>query len=75
MRLLAYGAPGDTNDIYLRMTEFTAFDCLYMFCRVVVVVFGPTYLRSPNAKDTARILAINESRGFPGMLRSIDYMH
>jgi hypothetical protein len=28
MRLLAYGAPGDTTDDYLRMAESTALDCL-----------------------------------------------
>ncbi|XP_071678486.1 uncharacterized protein [Lolium perenne] len=33
MRLLAYGAPGNTADDYLRMVESTAIDCcLYRFC-------------------------------------------
>jgi hypothetical protein len=32
-------------------------------------------LRSPNPEDIARLLAIGESRGFPGMLGSIDCMH
>jgi hypothetical protein len=75
MRLLTYGALGDTADDYLHMAESSALDCLYKFCKAVVVVFGPTYLKSRNAQDIARILAIYEAKGFPGMLGSIDCMH
>jgi hypothetical protein len=45
MRMLAYGAPGDSTDDYLRMAESTAFDCFYRFCRAVIAVFGDIYLR------------------------------
>jgi hypothetical protein len=75
MRMLAYGAPSDTTDDYLRMAESIAFDCFYRFCRAVIAVFGDTYLRSSTIQVTARILAFNEARGFPGMLGSIDCMH
>jgi hypothetical protein len=40
-----------------------------------VEVFGDEYLRSPNEDDTARLLAIGESRDFSSMFRSIDCMH
>jgi hypothetical protein len=72
MRMLAYGAPSDSTDDYLRMAESTAFDCFYRFYRAVIAVFGDTYLRSPTVQDTAQILAFNEARGFQGMLGSID---
>jgi hypothetical protein len=75
MRMLAYGAPGDTTDDCLRMAESTAFDYFYRFCRAVIAVFGDTYLRSPTVQDTAQILAFNEARGFLGMLGSIDCMY
>jgi hypothetical protein len=61
MRMLAYGAPDNSTDDYLQMAESIAFDCFYQFCRVVIAVFGNTYLRSPTVQDTAQILAFNEA--------------
>ncbi|XP_024314136.1 uncharacterized protein LOC100829059 [Brachypodium distachyon] len=73
LRLLAYGIPADTQDDYLRMAESTAIDCMYRFCRAIVAVFGEQYLRTPTAEDTARIMAQNAERGFPGTAPAVNY--
>jgi hypothetical protein len=48
---------------------------MYRFCEDVIAMFGKYYLREPNMDDTACLLSINESRGFPRMLGSIDCMY
>jgi hypothetical protein len=35
LRMLAYGAPGDARDDYIRMAESTAIECMSRFCRAV----------------------------------------
>jgi hypothetical protein len=74
-KMIAYGVPADATDDYMRVGESTALQCLRIFVVAVVEVFGPRYLRLPNEQDTAKLLAIGESRGFPGMLGSIDCMY
>ncbi|XP_020165756.1 uncharacterized protein [Aegilops tauschii subsp. strangulata] len=73
IRMLAYRVPGDLIDEYIHMSESTCLESLYKFCKAVIAVFDPEYLRGPTPKDTARLLAMNASRGFPGMLGRIDY--
>ncbi|XP_010239138.2 uncharacterized protein LOC100834642 [Brachypodium distachyon] len=74
LRLLAYGIPADTQDDYLRMAKSTAIECMYRFCRAIVAVFGEQYLRTPTAEDTARIMAQNAERGFPGSHNDINVL-
>lgn len=75
LRMLAYGAPTDSVDEYVRIGASTAIESLKKFVTAVIEVFSEQYLRSPNAADIARLLAIGETRGFPGMLGSLDCMH
>ncbi|XP_062073352.1 uncharacterized protein LOC133777681 [Humulus lupulus] len=75
MRMLAYGAPADYVDEYVRIGETTAIECLVNFVRGVNDIFGTEYLSRPNAGDICRLLQIGEVRGFPSMLGSIDCMH
>ena len=74
-RMIAYGVAVDATDDYVCIGESTALESLRRFVRAVVHIFGHEYMRMPNEHDTARLLAIGERRGFPGMLGSIDCMH
>ena len=75
IRMLAYGTVADMLDEYLKVAKSTALECLEKFVQGVVEVFGSKYLRHPTAEDMERLLQVGESRGFPGMLGSIDCMH
>ena len=75
MRVIAYGIPVDYTDEYLRIGEDTTLKCVRIFAKTVIRVFGPEYLRAPNEEDTKRLMAMNEARGWPGMLGSVDCMH
>jgi hypothetical protein len=68
---LAYRVPGDLIDDYICMRKSICNEAMYRFCEDVIAVFGEYYLREPNMDDTARLLSINESRGFPGILAAL----
>ena len=75
LRILAYGVAADFTDKYVRIGESIAIECLKKFVEAIVDIYSTEYLRSPNSNDIARLLRVGESRGFPGMLGSIDCMH
>ena len=75
LRMLAYGMSADSLDEYVRIGETTTIECVKRFCQGVVEIFGPEYLRSPNAADISRLLRKANQRGFPGMLGNLDCMH
>jgi hypothetical protein len=73
--MIAYGVPAGAMDDYMRVGENAALQYLRKFVVADVEVFGLKYPRLPNEQDTVKLLAIGESKGFLGMLGSIDYMH
>ncbi|XP_074315931.1 uncharacterized protein LOC141652346 [Silene latifolia] len=75
IRMLAYGDSADRIDEYLRVGESTARECFEYFTNAVISHFRNEYLRIPTVEDTQRLLQIGASRGFSGMLGSIDCMH
>ena len=75
LRMLAYGTPADALDDAYRIAESTALENLDHFCQSVVDIYGTEYLRSPNKADVTRLREMHESKGWPGMLGSLDCMH
>ncbi|XP_048611653.1 uncharacterized protein LOC125585957 [Brassica napus] len=73
--MLAYGYAADAVDEYLRLGESTTLSCLHHFTDRIIQLFGDEYLRRPTAEDLQRLLDIGETRGFSGMVGSIDCMH
>jgi hypothetical protein len=64
--MLAYEVAGGTIDEYLRMSKTTCLDSMYMFCKIVTLIFSKVYPREPNVADTAQLLSINGAREFTG---------
>ena len=75
IQFLAYHIAASPFDQSFRIGESTLLDYVKHFCWDIVMVFGPTYLRKPNANNIEKLLQIAEACGFPGMLESLDYMH
>ncbi|XP_024006841.1 uncharacterized protein LOC112083379 [Eutrema salsugineum] len=75
IRMMAYGCAAVAVDEYLRLGESTAILCLENFTHGIIQLFGDEYLRRPTQEDLQRLLDEGESRGFPGMIGSIDCMH
>ncbi|CAN1797093.1 hypothetical protein LINPERHAP1_LOCUS21141 [Linum perenne] len=75
MRMIAYGTTTDIVDEYLQIVETTTSKCVNRFVKVVNTVFGDEYLRRSNAANIKRLLHVEQQRGFPCMLGSIDCMH
>jgi hypothetical protein len=67
--MLAYGVFADFLGNYVRVGESTIIESLKHFMKAVIDFCGDKYLRTPNAQDTTRLMAMNNARGFPGMLR------
>jgi hypothetical protein len=72
MRVLSYGIPANYADEYLRIGGDMTIETVRRFYNVMIRVFGP-YLRA--TEDTMRLMAMNEARGWSGMLGSIECMN
>lgn len=75
IHMLAYGTPVDQLDEVLKIGPSIALECLGKFAKGVIEIFSEEYLRAPRNDEVERLLQVAESRGFPGMLGSIDCMH
>ena len=75
IRQLASSEASDDEDQYFRLSESTASAALERFCQGIRAVYEKEWLRPPNEADLKLILAHSDSRGFPGMLGSLDCMH
>jgi hypothetical protein len=73
--MLAYGTPVDQLDEVLKIGPSIALECLGKFAKGVIEIFSEEYLRAPRNDEVERLLQVAKSRGFPGMLGSIDCMH
>ncbi|XP_021814552.1 uncharacterized protein LOC110757284 [Prunus avium] len=62
-------------DEIARMGKSTALESLVKFCDAVETLYTRDYLRKPTPRNLQRLLQKSETRGFPGMVGSIDCMH
>ncbi|CAL8993553.1 unnamed protein product, partial [Prunus brigantina] len=75
IRMLAYGSSADQVDEIAQMGKSTILESMVRFCEAVETLYTRDYLRRPTPKDLQRLLQKAESRGFPGMIGSINCMH
>ncbi|CAJ2642043.1 unnamed protein product [Trifolium pratense] len=75
MRMIGYGMAADAVDEYIKIGGSTALECLRKFCTGIIRLYEAVYMRAPTQDDLKRILDVSETRGFPGMIGSIDCMH
>lgn len=75
MRMLAYSQCADSLDECIRAGESTILYYMKRFCKNVIEIYEEEFLRQPTREDVIRLLAESKSRGFPGMLFSMDCMH
>ncbi|XP_044415224.1 putrescine hydroxycinnamoyltransferase 1-like [Triticum aestivum] len=65
LRMLALGTVADVTGEMVRMRESMCLKTTVKFACAVVEVFGPEYLREPNAQDIEKLFAIGEKYGVP----------
>ena len=73
-RVLCYGSSADSLDENLEISETVVIQSVKKFTSAVNECFGDYYLRIPTTDDLALLVKENKSRGFPGMVGSLDCM-
>ena len=74
-RQLAYGSGADREAEYTGVEKDLGRKFLYGFCKFIVRFYGPKFLGRWDQTEMEKEMAVNESRGFPRMLGSIDCCH
>eukprot|EP00170_Pyropia_yezoensis_P003628 contig_15191_g3638 len=74
-RVLAYGESTDRPDEYSRISRSTTDIAVRDLVFHLVDLFGPDYLRQPNAEELSVLLKRNAERGMPGGIGSLDCSH
>lgn len=72
---LAYGFCGDAAQDYTGVGTMTANKILYALCNWLDTYHGPIHQGAWAEEAVRKEMDINASRGFVGMLGSIDYTH
>jgi hypothetical protein len=75
IKMLAYSSAADSMDDTYCIVESTVLATVKEFVGTINNIFGPEFIRPPTENEINHILQVNESRGFPGMIGSIDCMH
>jgi hypothetical protein len=70
MEVISYGIPADYT-----IGKGTTIKLVRLFSKTIIRVFGLKYLCFLNEEDTIRLMAMNEKRGWLGMLGSLDCLH
>ena len=74
-KMLATGLPPLAFEREFGISKTVLAESLKRFVWAVVTLFEAEYLRAPNQLDIESLLQVAETRGFPGMIGSIDCMH
>ena len=61
-------------DETLRFGSSTVGKVVDRFCRAIIEIYGPTYLRPPNEQDLKQIMTGYEDKGWIGCMGCIDVM-
>nr|GEW78798.1 hypothetical protein [Tanacetum cinerariifolium] len=74
IRHLTYGVNAGFLDEYLQMSERISCISLDHFCKFVMEIFGPEYLRKPTVTDVEKHLSASRRKArFPRMLGSLNF--